>query len=101
MKSVIFIKDKVEKYIIGSDFEPIVNITISRSRCETENGYYPIINYNIVMILYRARKNDRDLHDGAETQPVSSLIQRIILLYCFKSSPQMKRLQFSLLRVIK
>ena len=53
------------------------------------------------MILYRARKNDRDLHDGAETQPVSSLIQRIILLYCFKSSPQMKRLQFSLLRVIK
>ena len=45
MKSVIYIKDKVEKYIIGSDFEPIVNITISRSRCETENGFYPILNY--------------------------------------------------------
>ena len=44
MKSIIYIKNKVKNNIFR-DFEPIVDINISRSRCLTEKGYYPILNY--------------------------------------------------------
>ena len=45
MKNIILIKNKMLSGVFTKNFEPVINITLGRSKCYEKNEFYPIINY--------------------------------------------------------
>ncbi len=45
MKNIILIKNKMLSGVFTRNFEPVINITLGRSKCYEKNEFYPIINY--------------------------------------------------------